>query len=68
MQFLKGEVNMDNTNTICPLCNKDFSDSTNDNIIKCPDCGINYHKNCWELNGGCSTADCTQKPIKYATT
>lgn len=53
---------MDNTNTICPLCNKDFSDSTNDNIIKCPDCGINYHKNCWELNGGCSTADCTQNP------
>lgn len=52
---------MDNKNTMsCPLCNHNFMDVTDESVITCSDCGVHYHKTCWEMNGGCSTPDCAQ--------
>lgn len=60
---MKERMNMDNNNTAsCPLCNHSFTGAPDEAVITCPECGVQYHKTCWEMNGGCSSPKCAQNP------
>ena len=47
---------------ICPVCNTVIM--PNENVRRCPHCGVAYHADCWIKNGGCATPGC---PANSAT-
>ena len=40
----------------CPICCVSIEDE--DETIACPDCGMSYHRECWDDNNGCATYGC----------
>ena len=45
----------DYTGYLCPVCHKRLN-AKDGNIVVCPDCGTPYHRECWEVRGGCVNA------------
>lgn len=44
---------------ICPVCGKRIAETST--CLFCPDCGVEYHADCWQANEGCSTPDCSYR-------
>lgn len=60
---------MDKNNiTNCPLCNHSITDAPGEAVITCPDCGVRYHKTCWDMNNGCFSPDCAQNQVNKQQT
>lgn len=63
---IKGDLIMENTNNICPICNLPVLET--DSANRCEICGALYHQNCWALNNGCATIGCANnKSNSYNT-
>ncbi|MDO4576351.1 MAG: RING finger protein [Planctomycetia bacterium] len=43
----------------CPVCGNSITDDST--ILFCPECGKEYHADCWETNMGCATEGCGYK-------
>ena len=43
-------------NPNCPYCLSSIE--PNDNVVRCPRCGVMHHAECWKLNGQCSVYGC----------
>lgn len=43
-------------NKNCPYCLSPIG--KNDEIIRCPECGVIHHAECWKTNGKCSVYGC----------
>ena len=44
------------TNNNCPVCCTAIEQG--DEVVVCPDCSMQYHKDCWNDNNGCATYGC----------
>lgn len=44
----------------CPVCQCRVQ--PDERSIACPECGIQYHHDCWEYNGGCGVYGCSYVP------
>ena len=44
------------TNNNCPVCCTTIEQG--DDVVVCPDCSMQYHKDCWNDNNGCATYGC----------
>lgn len=55
-------------NLICAYCGKEIT--IDQYRVYCPDCKADYHKDCWNKNGGCVTDGCkyNRKPVIGACT
>ena len=45
---------------MCPVCRVGFT--AQQKIRTCPECGVQHHKECWTMIGGCSTFGCKHAP------
>jgi hypothetical protein len=45
---------------LCSICQSDII--AGEQICYCPDCGLPFHHECWEENGGCSAYGCASAP------
>lgn len=63
---LSSEIKPKDTGKICPYCHSVIKPSSD--IATCSNCGITYHKECWDENGGCAVYGCTNEVIKDSFT
>jgi hypothetical protein len=48
------------TGGLCPVC-QEVADA-GPGRTRCPECGNNYHAECWDYNGGCGVYGCSRAP------
>ena len=46
--------------TLCAICQTPMQEG--EQLTACPQCGVSYHAECWEENGGCAIYGCAQVP------
>lgn len=49
---------------ICPFCRT----TADGEVVTCPQCGLDYHDDCWLENEGCAVPGCTGRAAAAATT
>ena len=49
---------METTHSKCGICHTRFEDD--DARTNCPQCGLEFHQDCWQENWGCSAYGCSQ--------
>ncbi len=56
----KASVQSSTAPTGCPVCQALIAPE--EPVTHCPACGVRYHAECWEYNGGCGVYGCTAAP------
>ena len=46
---------------LCSHCNEEIKET--DESIVCENCGMSYHKLCWDIHSGCATFACSENKV-----